>query len=85
MRCKGSNGAIPLIGDLPTPLVITNIANMLAVRTVIRTMQAFLENTERLCRLLSSSGQDSPLKQPIDNHDANRPELECTGDETAVE
>jgi hypothetical protein len=39
----------------------------------------------KLCRLLRSSGQDSTLKQPNDNHDASHPELACVGGETGVE
>jgi hypothetical protein len=54
-------------------------------RETFRLGRGEVQSIDWLCRLLSSSGQDSPLKQPIDSHDANRPELECAGGETAVE
>ena len=38
-----------------------------------------------LCRLLTSFGPDSSLKQPIGSHDANRPGSECGGVEIAME
>jgi hypothetical protein len=44
-----------------------------------------VHDLKQLCRLLTSSGQDSSLRQPIGSHDASRPESEYAGVETAVE
>lgn len=41
--------------------------------------------TSALCRLLSSSAHDFPLKQPIGSHDASHPKSEYAGGETGVE
>jgi len=50
-----------------------------------QTLEAIDQDMLHLCRLLSSSGQKSSLRQPIGSHDANLPESECAGVETAVE